>query len=133
VLTLEVQNHPHVTVLRCSGRIVHGDGADTLLRAVMSQVKRHLQIDLSGVETIDAGGLGVLAAFRRFGYRRACVAVVGVEFLRAVLQVLVRLGPEAACSAAVDDARPRRFEVDALDEGYPSRIAGSTSRKAPRR
>jgi ABC-type transporter Mla MlaB component len=133
VLTLEVQNHPHVTVLRCSGRIVHGDGADTLLRAVMSQVKRHLQIDLSGVETIDAGGLGVLAAFRRFGYRRACVALVGVEFLRAIFQVLVRLSLEPALAASVDRAATRRVEVDALDVGCPSRVAGSTSREAPRR
>lgn len=66
MLTLEVQNHPHVTVLRCSGRIVRGDGADALLRAVMSQDKRHLQIDLSGVDAIDAAGLGVLAALEKW-------------------------------------------------------------------
>ncbi len=66
MLTLEVQKSPHVTVLRCSGRIVHGDGADTLLRAAMSQDSRHLQIDLSGVKAIDAGGLGVLAALGKW-------------------------------------------------------------------
>ena len=66
MLTVEVQHDPHVTVLRCSGRIVRGDGADALLRAVMSQDKRHLQIDLSGVEIIDAGGLGVLVALERW-------------------------------------------------------------------
>jgi anti-anti-sigma factor len=66
VLTLEIQNHPHLAVLRCSGRIVHGDGADNLLRAAMSQDQRHLQIDLSGVESIDAGGLGVLAALEKW-------------------------------------------------------------------
>lgn len=61
-MTIDIQDSQEATVLRCSGRIVHGDGADTLLRAVMSQDKRHLQIDLSQVDTIDAGGLGVLAA-----------------------------------------------------------------------
>ena len=66
MLTLEIQNHTHFAVLRCSGRIVHGDGADELLRAAMSQEKRHLQIDLSGVESIDAGGLGVLAALEQW-------------------------------------------------------------------
>ena len=66
VLTLEIQNHPDFAVLRCSGRIVHGDGADDLLRAAMAQDKRHLQIDLSGVESIDAGGLGVLAALEQW-------------------------------------------------------------------
>jgi anti-anti-sigma factor len=52
-------------VLRCTGRIVHGDGADTLLRTVMFQDDPHIQIDLSGVNAIDAGGLGVLAALER--------------------------------------------------------------------
>jgi anti-anti-sigma factor len=66
VLTLEIQNHPRLAVLRCSGRIVHGDGADDLLRAAMSQDERNLQIDLSGVESIDAGGLGVLAALEKW-------------------------------------------------------------------
>ncbi|MBZ5567716.1 MAG: STAS domain-containing protein [Acidobacteriia bacterium] len=66
MLRFEIHNFPHVTVLRCSGRIVRGDGADDLLRAVMSQDKRHLQIDLRGVETIDAGGLGVLVALEKW-------------------------------------------------------------------
>ena len=66
MLTLEIQNHPHLAVLRCSGRIVRGDGADDLLLAAMSQAKRHLQIDLSGVKSIDAGGLGVLAALAKW-------------------------------------------------------------------
>ena len=66
MLTIDVQDFQNATVLRCSGRIVHGDGADTMLRAVMSQDKRHLQIDLSRVDTIDAGGLGVLAALGKW-------------------------------------------------------------------
>ncbi len=66
VLTLEFQHHPNLTVLRCSGRILHGDGADTLLRAVMSQDQRNLQIDLQDVSTIDAGGLGTLVALERW-------------------------------------------------------------------
>ncbi|MGI9103224.1 MAG: STAS domain-containing protein [Terriglobales bacterium] len=37
-----------------------------LLNAVMSKDKRHIQIDLSGVSTIDAGGLGVLASLERW-------------------------------------------------------------------
>ncbi|MBZ5631006.1 MAG: STAS domain-containing protein [Acidobacteriia bacterium] len=66
MLRFEIHNFPHLTVLRCSGRIVRGDGADDLFRAVMSQDKRHLQIDLSGVETIDAGGLGILVALEKW-------------------------------------------------------------------
>ncbi len=66
LLRLELQHHPHLTVLRCSGRIVHGDGADTLLRAVKAQNDRHLQIDLAEVDTIDASGLGALAALEKW-------------------------------------------------------------------
>ena len=66
MLTLELRNSPHGPVLCCSGRIVHGDGADTLLRAVMSQDKRHIQLDLSAVKAIDAGGLGVLASLEQW-------------------------------------------------------------------
>ena len=66
MLTLEIRNYHDLAVLSCSGRIVRGDGADDLLRAAMSQDQRHLQIDLSGVESIDAGGLGVLAALEKW-------------------------------------------------------------------
>ncbi len=66
MLTLQIQNHGRVTVLRCSGRVVHGDGADTLLRTVKSLDKRPIQIDLGQVETIDASGLGVLAALQKW-------------------------------------------------------------------
>jgi uncharacterized protein DUF6526 len=38
VLTLEVQNHPHATVLRCSGRIVHGDASDEELPTLVKRV-----------------------------------------------------------------------------------------------
>ena len=66
MLKLIVQYRPDVTVLRCSGRILHGDGADTLLHTVMAQDRRHLQIDLVDVDGIDAGGLGTLVALEKW-------------------------------------------------------------------
>ena len=66
MLAIHVQDFQETTVLRCSGRIVRGDGARDLLRAAMSQDSRHLQIDLSGVKAIDAGGLGVLVALEKW-------------------------------------------------------------------
>jgi len=62
----EIHNAAQVTVVRCSGRIVRGDGTDDLLRAVMSQDSLHIQIDLSRINAIDAGGLGVLVALERW-------------------------------------------------------------------
>ena len=66
MLRLEVQHHPQFTVLRCSGRIVHGDGADTLLQAVMELPERHVHIDLVNVDAIDASGLGVLVRLEKW-------------------------------------------------------------------
>jgi len=62
VLKLEVHESPLVTILRCSGRIVYGDGSDRLVKAVMSKDTRFFLIDLNGVSAIDAAGLGALAA-----------------------------------------------------------------------
>jgi anti-anti-sigma factor len=66
VLKLEVQESPLVTILRCSGRMVYGDGNDTLVKAVMSKDSRHFLIDLNGVNASDAAGLGALAALERW-------------------------------------------------------------------
>jgi anti-anti-sigma factor len=66
VLKLEVHELPLVTILRCSGRIVYGDGSDTLVNAVMSKDTRYFLLDLSGVNAIDAAGLGALVALERW-------------------------------------------------------------------
>jgi anti-anti-sigma factor len=66
VLKLEVQESPLVTILRCSGRIVYGDGSDSLVKAVLSKDTRYFLIDLIGVSAIDAAGLGALATLERW-------------------------------------------------------------------
>ena len=66
VLTLVVEKSPHMTVLRCSGRIVRGDGADALRRVAMSQDQDRVVIDLSAVRAIDAAGLGVLVELQNW-------------------------------------------------------------------
>ncbi len=65
-MLFEIHNGADIALVRCSGRIVHGEGTNDLLRAVMSQQSHHIQIDLSRVSTIDAGGLGVLARLARW-------------------------------------------------------------------
>ena len=66
LLILKLENHPEHTVLRCSGRILRGDGADELLQVAKAQEKRNLQIDLRDVDAIDAGGLGTLATLEQW-------------------------------------------------------------------
>lgn len=70
VFTLEVQDHPHVVILRCTGRIMRGAGADALRQAVMGQGQHRLVIELSGVESMDAGGLGLLVELHNWAQAR---------------------------------------------------------------
>lgn len=51
--------HPKVT-LRCSGRIVLGVEAETLRCIATSRTESHLALDLCGISTVDAAGLGLL-------------------------------------------------------------------------
>ncbi len=65
MFTLNVERTDNFAVLRCSGRITRGHGADALLWAVTAEDKCHIVVDLGGVTTIDAAGLGVLAQAER--------------------------------------------------------------------
>ena len=70
MLVTQIRNSQQVTVLRCYGWLVHGDGADALRQAVMSQDDSHFAIDLSSVEAIDAAGLGILAELENWATAR---------------------------------------------------------------
>ena len=86
-MLFDIHNAPDGTVVRCSGRIVQGDGADELLRTVMSQDSRQIRIDLSRVSAIDAGGLGALVALEGWARRtrRAIQLISPSQHVRAAL------------------------------------------------
>ena len=66
-LRTEVQHTGDVAVVNCAGRIVRGDAACNLKTAVMSQRgARIVVLDLSDVEMVDGGGLGMLVFLRRW-------------------------------------------------------------------
>ncbi len=100
MLKLEIERTANVIVLRCSGRIVRGEGADAILRAVVAEGDKHtVLIDLSGVSAIDAAGLGTLAEMERWardGNRRLHLLnpskrvrkTLEMTELSAVLQIL---------------------------------------------
>lgn len=70
-----VERSLNSALLRCSGRLVAGKEVLDLREAVMCQAdKRNVQLDLAGVEVIDAAGLGLLVSLHMLG----CVA--GFEF-----------------------------------------------------
>jgi anti-anti-sigma factor len=61
MLSVTIESAGVVAVLRCVGRIVVGDEADTLREAVLSQADRRTVIlDLARVDAIDGSGIGLL-------------------------------------------------------------------------
>ena len=76
-LTVATQIHGDVIVLRCRGRIVFGDEGAVFRERVRSELTgtSKIVIDLSSVDYIDSGGLGILvglhiAAKNRGGHIR---------------------------------------------------------------
>jgi anti-sigma B factor antagonist len=61
-LSLETRVAEDITVIRCTGRIAYGFEAAALSGEIaeLAPQTRRVVIDLSGVEMIDAAGLGVL-------------------------------------------------------------------------
>ena len=63
MLNVTIQHSEDMAVLRCVGRIVAGDEANTLRKAVLSQANsRTVVLDLTRVDAIDAGGMGLLVS-----------------------------------------------------------------------
>jgi anti-anti-sigma factor len=88
VLKLEVQKSSEVFLVRCSGRIVSGDGAVTLLRAVKAAPQRQIRIDLKDISAIDAAALGTFAELERWAREggRTLQLVNPSRRVRAVLE-----------------------------------------------
>jgi anti-anti-sigma factor len=71
MLTIDVEKTGDVVVVRCAGRIVRGEAIYTLRSAVVSERNtRIVVLDLSEVETIDAGGLTALLSLHHWTRNR---------------------------------------------------------------
>ncbi|MCU1297243.1 MAG: hypothetical protein JWO91_1521 [Acidobacteriaceae bacterium] len=67
MLELRTESSGNVTVVRCAGRIVHGEEADSLRNVVLSaENARIIVLDLSELESIDAGGLSELVLLHQW-------------------------------------------------------------------
>jgi anti-anti-sigma factor len=67
MLTVTVEDFGKVVVLRCAGKIVHGDETSILCSAV-HQESRNIVLDLTEVKAIDAAGIGALASLQAAGF-----------------------------------------------------------------
>ena len=66
MLRIDIQRDSRSATLRCHGRIVFGMEIETLRSITMSRRERALEIDLAGIETVDASGLGLLVELQQW-------------------------------------------------------------------
>ncbi len=92
MLTIDVEKTGDVAVVRCVGRIVRGAEVCTLSNAVFSEKDiRIVVIDLSDVETLDAGGLTALLSLQQWARNRS-VQLKLVNPSHFVNEMLTRTG-----------------------------------------
>jgi anti-anti-sigma regulatory factor len=67
MLNVTIKNIGELAVVECEGRIVQGEAAFQLCKAVTSQTDaRIIVLELSEVHAIEGGGLGMLVFVRRW-------------------------------------------------------------------
>src|ERR1700732_5044585 len=66
MLTVTVKDSNDGVVLQCQGRIVGGDET-AILCAAVRQERRSVTLDLTGVDAIDAAGIGALVSLQASG------------------------------------------------------------------
>jgi anti-anti-sigma factor len=66
MLNLKVEENEEAVVLHCNGALVRGEETNLLCTAVHHHGKNVI-LDLSGVTSIDAGGIGALIALQSAG------------------------------------------------------------------
>lgn len=66
MLTVKTERAGDVAVIKCAGRIVRGQEATLEATVRAEKQARVIVLDLSDVETLDAGGLNVLVSLHRW-------------------------------------------------------------------
>lgn len=90
MLTIDVEKSGDVAVVRCGGRIVRGEEVSTLRNAVINEkTSRIVVLDLSDVESVDAGGLTTLLSLHQWARSRG-VQLKLVNPSHFVYEVLTR-------------------------------------------
>ena len=125
MLSLIIHNLGELTVFRCAGRIIAGDG-DALRHAVLTQPHMRVAVlDLAEITAVDAAGLGLLVSLWTWAHETGTELkllnlsprvkeVLELTNLKSVFEVcLVRDLMELMCRADDQGA----FEVEAPESG----------------
>lgn len=120
-LKFQIECLQDVAVVNCSGRMVRGAALDELQRRIEQLERvRVLVLDVSGVEQLDAGGLGTLMQLRRWAMQgsRKMKLVNPPPFFRKLLQAThlttvfeISSLKEAICILRSAECPPSRFAV----------------------
>ena|SRR5579859_2364219 len=90
MITIDVEKSGDVAVVRCGGRIVRGEEVRSLRSAVVSEKdSRIVVLDLSDVESLDAGGLTTLLSLHQWARSRG-VQLKLVNPSHFVREILIR-------------------------------------------
>lgn len=103
MFTLNVEHFGDMAVVECAGRIVQSDAAYRLRNAVIAEADARIVIlDLSEVEWIEGGGLGMLVYLQRWASDR---------YIRFKI-----FNPSRTVRERIDRASVNGFDVASLDE-----------------
>ena len=119
MVAIRVEKFTELTVVECRGRITHSDAVFKLRDAVQSQDDaRVIAVDLSEVDAIGGGGLGMLIFLERWARDNG----IGLKLFCPSQQVMEALAPYRSMA---------NFEIATIQEmigllaqyDYPQRIA----------
>ncbi len=114
MLRVDIHTTPAAAKLFCSGRIVLGVEAETLRCIATARAERCLILDLRGIHTIDAAGLGLLAELHCRAQERTSLLIIAnpsrwvcqllaLTRLQSALRIAYSAGAEAGCEEPDQD------------------------------
>lgn len=97
MLRIDIQRNSRSATLHCKGRIVFGMEIETLRSVLQSRPERVLEVDLAGIRTVDASGLGLLVELQHWAnlgnrilyFTNASEFVTRLVFMTRLYNVLV--------------------------------------------
>jgi anti-anti-sigma factor len=116
MLRIAIQSLHGVATLYCSGRLIFGVEVEMLRTMAQARQEENIRINLSGVDTIDAAGLGLLVELQRWARdTRRALTLVDLSDNVWRLVVLTKL------CAALDITYSDVPAINAREDEYGSR------------
>jgi anti-anti-sigma factor len=111
MLRIDIHSLNTVATLRCSGRLILGVETEMLRTMAQARHERIVRIDLSGVDKIDASGLGLLVELQIWAREtRRCLMLVDLSEHVWRLVILTKL--YTALEISYSDAPAMNAESD---------------------